>query len=282
MRKQRLTFVTIGVGMLILLVVFFFASTAVRRSGHVKLPEQSIDIPGSDETYQDTETNLPLLEITPDTVQQAIATLNRPESYARTVTITTFWEEGSATDKLDVAVMGDMTRIDTPVSGGSIRHVLTNGVNSAVWYDEETSWRVFPAGNFTADREQRIPTYEDILALSVEEIAVAVYGEYEEISCISVLTAEDSRGYHTAYWVSLESGLLVAAEVFSGDELVYRMTSLSLSSVEGEELFLLPDGSELSHEGEMKSDEPILQLPEKPEAVKPPSQVVSPGNLIIG
>ena len=282
MRKQRLTFVTIGVGMLILLVVFFFASTAVRRSGHVKLPEQSIDVPGSDETYQDTETNLPLLEITPDTVQQAIATLNRPESYARTVTITTFWEEGSATDKLDVAVMGDMTRIDTPVSGGSIRHVLTNGVNSAVWYDEEVSFRSFSAGSFTADREQRIPTYEDILALSVDEIAVAVYGEYEGLYCISVLTAEDSWGYHTAYWVSLDSGLLVAAEVFRGEELVYRMTSLSLSSVEGEELFLLPDGSELEGEGETTPPASGPQLPEKPVVVKPSSQVVSPGNLVIG
>lgn len=283
MRKQRLTMFTLGIGVLILLVVFFFASTTIRRSDYIQLPERPSGMDDDSGSYEDGKSGLPLLEITPGTVQKAIATLSRPESYCRSVVVTTYWNGGSAADTLETAVNGDLTRIDASVSGGSTRHLLTNGVFTAVWYDEEKNCAILPAGSVSADREQRIPTYEDILALDVREIAVAVYGEYEGIDCISVLTTEDEWGCQTAYWISLENGLLVGAEIREGEKLIYKMTSLGEITVPGKDLFVLPDGSELKTE----TDEPVkpeLEAPEKkPPVISDPSpETASPADLRIG
>jgi len=285
MGKQRLTFFTIGFGVLILLVVFFFVSTTIRRSDYIRLPEQTPDASVGEDSYEEGSSRLPLLTITPETVQQAIATMARPENYSRSVTITTFWGEQSATDVLEVAVSGELTRVDTPLFGGSMRHLLTNNVNTAIWYDETTEYRLFSGEAFSSDQEQRIPTYEDILALSVEEIAVAVYGEYEGHYCISVLTAKDASGYETAYWISVESGLLVAAEIRQEDTLVYRMTALSLNAVPEQLDFLLPDGTELPAEREeppVDTDEkpakpPVVSKPEEDEG----GEVVSPSDMVL-
>ncbi len=280
MRKQRLTFFTIGVGVLILMVVFFFASTARHRSDYIRLPEQSADTAEGEGSFDESNSDLPLLEITPETVQQAIETLSRPESYSRSVSITTFWSDGSATDVMEVAVQGEMMRVDAPASGGSTRHLLSDGISTAIWYDDEETYRLFTGGAFPADVEQRIPSYEDILALEVEEISVAVYGEYEGIYCISVLTAEDQWGHHTAYWISLETGLLIAAEVLDGEELIYRMTALTLGDPKDEDHFLLGDGTALQ-KAEEETPPPVSE-PKPPVAVeKPPVQVGSPSDLVI-
>jgi len=284
MRKQRLTMFTLGIGVLILMVVFFFASTTIRRSDYIRLPDRPADSSGGGSSYEDGASSLPLLEITPKTVQTAIATLSRPESYQRSVEITTYWSGGSATDVLEVAVKGELTRIDEAVSGGSIRHLLTNGIRTAVWFDEESDYALLSAGSFSADMEQRVPTYEDILALDVAEIAIAVYGVYEGIDCISVLTAEDEWACQTAYWISLESGLLVGAEIRQEDTLIYKMTSLGGETVPEDGLFLLPDGGELPVEAEETDEkEPPEAKPVTPSG-KPPvvadtPEVASPSDL---
>jgi len=246
MGKSRLTFFTLGVGVLILLLVLFFGASTARRSGNIQLPADNVGVQDDESGYDEGTSALPVLEITPETVQQAVATLSRPAAYARSVTVTTYWDDGWESVMMDVAVLDGMTRIDSPSSGDSIRHLVTDGVTTCLWYDAEREYRKLPSGSFSADAEQRIPTWEDILELSVEEISVAVYGEYEGLSCICVVTEMDEDSYHTAYWISLESGLLVAAETRQEDELVYRMTALSLEDIPEQEWFRLPDGTILS------------------------------------
>ncbi len=71
----------------------------------------------------------------------------------------------------------------------------------------------------------------------------ADYRVLQEMNCIYVETAEDMDGYALRYWVSVRSGLLVAAEKLLAGEIIYRM-----SAPEGEETepvpsdFTLPDG----------------------------------------
>ena len=57
-------------------------------------------------------------------------------------------------------------------------------------------------------------------------------------------TRPDGDGYQDCYWVSVDSGLLVAAERLWQGKLIYRFSAGEPEiSPQGEDLFLLPDGS---------------------------------------
>ena len=127
-----------------------------------------------------------------------------------------------------------------------MRHTLTDGETTYIWYDRETAVYTAPAGDITADVEQSIPTYEDILDLPAARIAAADYQVISGVNCIYVETTADDAGYVLRYWVSLDSGLLVAAEKLLEEETVYRMwqTSEEFSPVIDRE-FTLPDGTDV-------------------------------------
>ena len=211
----------------------------------MELPDDSAALPGGEEE-PDSSASLSIVEITPETVQQAVATMTRPAVYVRTVRITTHWSGGSRTVDVQTAVREPYTRMDVQTAGGSTRHLLTDGERTCIWYDEEREWAEFPSGDFTEDEEQRILTYEDLLELPTEEIVAAVYRDYKDLSCICVLTAADKEGYDTAYWISVDTGLLVAAITRQDGETVYEMESLTMDTAVDESRFLLPDGSALA------------------------------------
>ena len=245
MEKKRLTFFTLGFGVLILVVVLLFARGTGRRASHIELPVDSGDSQGGNGAISDEESALDLVTITPDTVQQVIAVMNRPSTYARTVTVTTFWAGGSASTATQVAVQDELTRLDTTCSDGTVRHLLSDDTTTYIWYDDEEDWVSFPNGSFSQDQEQRIPTYEDILDLPAEEIAAAVYDEYENVYCICVMTTTDADGYDTVYWISVESGLLVAAVTRWETETIYQMEAFTQEAAPEIDRFLLPDGTSL-------------------------------------
>ena len=94
---------------------------------------------------------------------------------------------------------------------GNTRISVTNGQETYIWYgyDSDAEVTILPAGEFSADIEQSIPTYEDILNLPVEEIILADYRPLDVLTCIYVETAADEAGYSTRYWGSVEKGWLV-------------------------------------------------------------------------
>ena len=246
MDKKKLTAFTLGFGILILVIVLLFARSTTRRAGRIELPEADSGVQGEGTDPTDDPSALELVEITPDTVQLAVAQMSRMETYSRNITVETYWDGGSSTANTQTYVRGETMRMDTTRPDGSVRHLLTNGETTCIWYDDASAWTAFSAGAFTADAEQSIPTYETILSLEKEQIAQASYGSYEDLYCIMVVTAQDEDGYVTTYWISTETGLLVAAETTQEDVLVYRMTALTLDAVSPEDtVFQLPDGSTL-------------------------------------
>ena len=59
-------------------------------------------------------------------------------------------------------------------------------------------------------------------------------------------TAPDGEGYFQRFWVSVDTGLLAAAERYQGETLIYRMTALAVELVHPDSaLFALPDGTDL-------------------------------------
>lgn len=245
MKKHRLNWVTIGFAALALLVVVMMVMNTIRGPGEIRLPDTETVPDQSEESADRTEDALKVIGITPDTVQAAIATLERPDSYQRTVTVEQFWTGGSAAYETAVAVSGEWTRTDRTMPDGRVRHTIIGSETVYVWYNSERDIYSGPVGEISADNEQAIPTYETILDLPADQIITADYRDFSGIHCIYV-EAESSDEYTLRYWVSVDSGLLVAAEKLIRDEAVYRMAALTADLTEpSAEMFTLPNGTVL-------------------------------------
>ena len=87
-----------------------------------------------------------------------------------------------------------------------------------------------------------------MLDLPTAAIVQADYRLVSEVNCIYVETAELDGGV-LRYWVSVETGLLVAAERLVDGETVYRMGALTVDlSVPTAADLTLPDGTVLAPE----------------------------------
>ena len=212
MEKRKLNRTTAGFIVLVVMVLILMFSNSLRRSSHITLPEEGSS-PG--QTEDDTNASggdaLTVIAVTPETVQTAIETLTRPRQYSRVIRVEQLWDGGSGSFETTVTVSGRWTRTDRSLSDGQVRHTITDGEITYIWYGSESSVYSAPAGDITPDDEQAIPTYETIL-----------------------------------YWVSVETGLLVASERLLEGETIYRMASLTADlSTPSTDRFILPDGTVL-------------------------------------
>lgn len=240
---------------LIVLVVAFLLRLTMHRPPSVTLPETT-DLQSGEGVVQEAgQDALRRVEVTPQTVQRVIERLARPANYSRTITIDRFWTDGSGQMTATVYVLDGWTRVDTARIGAQTRHLITGDGKSWIWYGEDE--RVFTgAAAFSADEEQNIPTYEDVLRLNTASIAAADYRTFGGINCIYVETAADEAGYVECYWVSVDSGLLVAATRTEQGTLIYRMSGLeALVGGADEEAFRLPNGESLLLDAENPESE---------------------------
>lgn len=189
-----------------------------------------------------------VVEVTPNTVQSLIADLERYESYRRTVAVEYFSAGGGSVGAVtaQVWVDGGWTRTSATLSSGSVEHSIVGEGTLWLWYDKGRSVYSGPAGEKTADLTQRLPTYEDVLALDKKDIITAGYEERDGQPCVYV-EANGLLGSVERYWVSVNSGLLVAAETEQDGAVVYAMTARDVVSPldQTSGIFVLPDGSVL-------------------------------------
>lgn len=187
------------------------------------------------------------VEVTTDTVQRVVATLERPESYARTITVETVGEDGNVGQTTaQVVVDGGWTQVMTTLPDGRVCHSIVGEEKRYVWYDDQRSWQEYPARERSADLSQRLPTYEDVLALVQSDIVDARYANSGDLPCVYVAVEEEELGYVEEYWVSVDTGLLVRAESRKGEEVFYRMSGYTVETPATPGLtFSLPDGTVL-------------------------------------
>ena len=240
-----MNYLTLGFGALLLVIVTLLFIGNRRSTGDVVLPARQAE-GGGREDEADRHW-LSVVEITPETVKPAVNTLARPVSYSRTQVVETFWSGGSGRSVSQIYVSGSRTRLDTQLADGSVRHMLISGGMAGVWYDDETEWAVLRTPQLNADLAARTLSYETVRDLPVEQIAGADYREKDGAWCLYVETLPDGAGYADRFWISVDSGLLYAAERIWDRELVYRFSAGTPDTAAVEEgLFLLPDGSALS------------------------------------
>ena len=249
MKKKPVSYVLVLLSVLILLVVVMFAQGSIRRSGHITLPDlDRLQDQGESHTQEE---RLELLEVRQDTVQQVVASMDRADAYTMTIQVETLWSGGSGTATLTAYVRDGWTRVDTLQLDGSVRRTLSDGTVTYIWYDNETEYLTLSAGETTADRELRIPTYETLVELDPETILDAGYQELKGVYCIYA-EAREGEDYISRYWVEVDSGLLIAAQRLWQMEPVYQMTVQSMDLAEPDiSLFTLPDGQTLLREGKL-------------------------------
>lgn len=248
MDRKRSVYMAVGFGLLLVVVAALLVWGGRRQSRGIILPESQSDGSGTGE--EGGESRLNTVAITPATVRPAISTLSRPVSYSRAQTVETIWSGGSGQTATQIYVSGAWTRLDTQLPDGSTRHTLAGSDGdgqpvAGVWYDDETAWTLLRGQS--ADQAARMLSYETVLELPAEDIAAADYREREGERCVYVETRPDGDGYVSRYWVSVDSGLLAAAECLEKDEVVYRFTAgAPETGMQPESLFLLPDGRTLA------------------------------------
>ena len=92
--------------------------------------------------------------------------------------------------------------------------------------------------------------YEELLELPTESILSAGYEQRQGESCILVEYTSGELGYRSLVYISVSNGLLMGAETYDGDTLVYRMSSSEPSlATPDESVFAMP-GSEEEHGAE--------------------------------
>ena len=174
--------------------------------------------------------------------------LNVPRVYSRAITIERYYSGGSGVDRQHVSAVDGRRgcALDTEQASGAQSHTISNGERTWCSGTAEAELYYESAAAFTADEEQGIPTYEDILRLDKKRIAAADYRLLDTVDCIFLETAADDGGYIERYWVSVSDGLLCAAEKLQGEDVVYRMAGMSVDSGNvAEDAFTLPDGTVL-------------------------------------
>lgn len=243
MDRRNLKKITWIFVVLTVLIVALMLNGTLRRTSHITLPVPGADSGEMSDAPDASGDALTVVSVSQETVQSAIASLERPESYRRVVTVEQFWEGGSGAYKTTVNVSGDMVRTDRAMPDGRVRHTITGPDTVYIWYDDELDVYSAPAGEISGDQTQTIPTYEEILDLPVASIVTADFRTVSNIDCIFVETAPDEAGYVMRYWVSVDSGLLTVAEKLLNGEAAYRMASLTVEETDTRAEFVLPDGT---------------------------------------
>ncbi len=245
MDSQKRARLAVAIALVVVFAVFgsFAFSLLSVRAPHIVLPAPGTQTPtpppGSNVDTQ-------LLDVTPETVQAVIATLDRSSSYYRQLSVQTFWDGGSGITTVQTWTDDGYTHVRTLLPTGQVRNSIRTPEGILYyWYGNSSTVLTAPENSLSEDLAQRIPTYEDVLALDQEDICDAGYVDYEGHPCIFVETLGGE--YIERYWIGVDSGLLVAAQTWKAEQVVYSVNASSAiqTPCPASASFRLPDGTVL-------------------------------------
>ena len=206
-------------------MIFFLAPGNEPETPAVLLPPVTTpdafggDSVGTPETQQ-------TVAVTPETVQTALGTLHRADSFSRTLTVERFWTGGSSSETVSVWARGDQLRIAVhPDGSDTVKNVLFSGKDKWIWYSDREEIYHGPARTGDPDAYQSILTYEDVLRLDQRNITDAGFTDYDGVNCIYVRYVTGEFLYDNICYVSVDTGLLMGQETYDGDILIYAMHS---------------------------------------------------------
>lgn len=211
--------------------------------GGIVLPGDSSDNVGVDiDNYSSNLDLLQKVEVDKSNIKLIINALQRPETYHISANSTIYYSDGQSSMAAEGYIYGGTSR--TVVYGdGTRQNCLINGENVYIWPEGSSSYYSGKKGDFSEDDYIYIPTYEKILSFDDEAILNADYSLYNDRYCLYVEVYEEMSGYRSLYYISVENGLLIGAQSFEGDMLVYSLSCDVLDMPDDlGDIFTLPDG----------------------------------------
>lgn len=245
--KNRLVIVP-AVAILILGAIFisFGRSIFTLRLPSVELPSDGTSSSASSGVSLNGQ-NYQRVDITPETVQNVVATLERLESFYREITVETFWNNQSSVTQVQNWTDNGWSLSYQALPSGLARYELVGDGMLYYWYEGNSRYLSISADQFSTDLSQHIPTYETVLELAPNTIMDAGYELCNDQPCIYTVVQNQELGLLTRFWISVDSGLLISAEQEQNGHLVYRMSSYgpAQSPCPASAAFSLPDGTVL-------------------------------------
>ena len=204
-------------------LVFLLAPGSTPDTPPVHLSTPAPTESGSGSEVEEISTTL---AVNPATVQAALATLDRIETYSRTLQVADFYSGGSRSRVIEICAKDGALRLDIAAdSSGAPAHVLLNGGQKWLWYDDDANVYTGPAAEGDADAYQTILTYEDVLSAPAEDILDAGYTDFDGTDCIFVRWRFGTLGYESECYVDPRTGLLMGERCYDGETLIYSMDS---------------------------------------------------------
>jgi len=248
--KRIISTTLLGILFVIVVIGALLLASYLERDNEVIILPDTSEMP--ERPVQNVPDTLQRVEVTRETIQAVVSTLQRPEIYSREVVIESFWEDGQAVSVIDVSVHGGVTSLRTQTPAGVEKSIIVTPDTLYIWYRGDSTPFVGSIdstgdGIRTADEWQMLLTYEDILHLEQNEIIDAGYTEFEGEDCVHAVYRSPLLGYTRTYYISLTLGLVVAAREYDGiGELIYAMTAgeSAIGEVDAS-AFMLPDGTSL-------------------------------------
>lgn len=211
----------------ILFIVVFVVvrnTTPLVNTPSIVLPEP----PSSEKPVANVGTEI---ELSADNIQSVIKSLERYESYSASFTVTSYWSDGQSVSDMSVWKRGSNFRVSW-AQNDLIKNTLISDGSIYTWYSDSPEL-VFsaPLSDFSSrhgDSFARLISYEELLSLPVENILETGYIDKLDTPCVYVsYMKSDSTDYVNQIYVSVISGLPIAAEIYEGERLIYSMESVS-------------------------------------------------------
>ena len=158
--KNRLA---IAIAITCLIVVAIFASFG-RSLFFVHIPSitlsdaSSEEPPASGSSGPEAADQYWQVDVTPETVQSIVATLIRPDSYYRELTVETLWSGGSFSSSVQYWQDRAWSHTRQDLASGAVRHDLAGPEEAYYWYEGSSAWNALPADERSHDLAQHIPT----------------------------------------------------------------------------------------------------------------------------
>ena len=229
----------------ILLAVVFTSIRGGTRDS-ITLPDAAAAV---EPDLEPAPSNTGFVSVDRENVQAVLDTMLRPEGYHQVLTVTNFWEGGSASRTVEIWRSGSLARARIAESDRT-RNLLTNGETVWIWYQGERTARAMqPDASVSFDDLTGVPTYETLAERLPDDIVEAGFvtlDEPDDLSCLYISVRDGI--YEDHYWVDVRTQILCRADALAGTEQTYQLRQVSCevaaagdASLEG--VFQLPDGT---------------------------------------
>ncbi|MDL2273520.1 hypothetical protein LJC34_03120 [Oscillospiraceae bacterium OttesenSCG-928-G22] len=257
MSQRRMTVLAVLAAAILTVAIissFFLTSALASKSPPIVLPPEPSPGASGGTFGEGLPSNAPtppvFLELTRENVKSVVETMSRPAAYTARYSVTTFWTGGAKTRAYTVSARdGAVKIVYADAAGNPSEHFLYYEGRVYIWNEGSRLVYEGSADIVSSDDAVGIPTYESLLSTDDDDIRSAGYATHGGDAALLAETGDSDSEYRTLYYVSLESGLLLESQTYSGETLVRNAVQISLSlDAPDAETFDLPDGSTMFDE----------------------------------